>query len=278
MADLTADIGAELRTRLPDLRSHKKLDAVVAASRAAVLVAVPRLRGEHDAVVARRGPARPGRPSLWTPREVLALAALLTGFIAAALVLPSPRNGRPALGVDNAALWVGVLAAATLIVFALLEPGRRDSLLFGAHTRNAPKMYIFLAVLWALVFAYMLANWDDVDRWEPALPTTGLVLLGASIVGIAVLAVVARRHDKAALAEPDVAAKDDWGRSAKDADPVEEWWVALPAKLSPAERGAADRSYRAALDVLEREQLIRPADGKRLRRKNPPVVWRGDAG
>ncbi|RKT35940.1 hypothetical protein DEU34_0446 [Microbacterium sp. AG1240] len=279
MSDLTTGVGAELKNRIPELRSRKRLDAVVEASRAAVLVAVPRLRGEHDNVVRRADatPARPSRPT-WGIRDTVTVVALLLGLLAAGLVLPSPRNGRPALGVDTAALWVGLCAVAAFAIFVALERGRRDTLLLGAHTRGAWRLYIVLAVVWAAVFVYMSLNWDDVDRFEPQLPIAGLVLLGLSVVGMAGLAVVARRRDRIALLDPAVAAKDEWGVSVGDGDPVDEWWASLPTKLAAAERSVADRSYGTTIDVLEREGIIRAGDARRLRRKNPSVVWRGDAG
>lgn len=279
MSDLTTDVAAELTARIPELRSRKRLDAVVDASRAALLVTVPRLRGEHDRVLRRsaESPTRSSRPT-WGMRDTVTVVALLLGLLVAGLVLPSPRNGRPALGVDTAALWVGLSAIAAFAIFAALERGRRDTLLLGAHTRGAWRLFVVLAVVWAVVFAYVALNWDDVDRFEPQLPIAGLVLLGLSVVGMVGLAVVARRRDRAALLDPAVAAKDEWGVSAGDGDPVDEWWAALPTKLAPAERAAADRSYATTIDVLEREDIIRAGDARRLRRKNPSVVWRGDAG
>lgn len=279
MSDLTTDVGADLAARLPELRTRKRLDAVVEAARAALLVAVPRLRGEYDSLARRRGATTPVSSSpTWGTRDTVTVVALLLSLLAAGLVLPSPRNGRPALGVDNAALWVGLSAIAAFALFAALERGRRDTLLLGAHTRGAWRLFLVVAVVWAGVFAYMLASWDDVDRFEPQLPTVGLVLLAVSVVGIAGLAVIARRRDRVALLDPAVAAKDEWGVSAADADPVVEWWTALPTKLAPAERSVADRSYGTTIDVLEREGIIRAGDARRLRRKNPSVVWRGDAG
>lgn len=125
----------------------------------------------------------------------------------------------------------------------------------------------------------MLTNWtEQVAPGNATIPVLGVILLSGSIVGVSALALVARRRDRAARTDPAVAAKDEWGRGAADVDPVEQWWTELPNKLSPAERGAADRSYGVAIDVLERERIIRPADARRLRRKKPPVVWRGDAG
>lgn len=279
MSDLTTGVGAALKDRIPELRRRKRLDAVVEASRAAFLVAVPRLRGEYDNVVRRSGetPARPSRAT-WGMRDTVTVVALLLGLLVAGLVLPSPRNGRPALGVDTAALWVGLCAVAAFAIFAALERGRRDTLLLGAHTRGAWRLYIVLAVVWAAVLVYMLASWDDVDRFEPQLPIAGVVLLGLSVAGMAALAVVARRRDHAALLDPAVAAKDEWGVSAGEGDPADEWWASLPTRLAPAERSVADRSYGTTIDVLEREGIIRAGDARRLRRKNPSVVWRGDAG
>lgn len=277
MTDLGSEVDTELMSQLSELRTRKKLDAVVEAARAAVVVAVPRLRSQYTALSERHGAASPQRPSLWSARSVITVSAFLLGVVAAGIALPSPRDGRPALGVDDASIWVGVLAAVTVLVSALLESGRRDCPMMGAHTRNAPRLYLFLAILWTLVLAYMIGNWDDVNSFEPELPITGLVLLGCAIIGIAVLAVIARRHDRVALSDPAVAAKDEWGVIAGD-DSVGEWWAKLPSALSPVERGAANRSYAVTIDVLERERVIRPRDARRLRRKNPSVVWRGDAG
>lgn len=275
---MTTRVVAELKDRIPDLRRRTRLDAVVEASRAALLVAVPRLRGDYDSVVRRAGaaPARPSRPT-WGVRDTVTVVALLLGLLVAGLVLPSPRNGRPALGVDTAALWVGLCAVAAFAIFVALERGRRDTLLLGAHTRGAWRLFVVLAVVWAAVFVYMVLNGDDVDRFEPQAPIAGFVLLGLSVVGMAGLAIVARRRDRVALLDPAVAAKDEWGVSAGD-DPIDEWWASLPTKLAPAERSVADRSYGTAIEVLEREGIIRGGDARRLRRKNPSVVWRGDAG
>lgn len=276
---MTTGVVAELKDRIPDLRRRTRLDAVVEASRAALLVAVPRLRGDYDSVVRRAGaaPARPSRPT-WGVRDTVTVVALLLGLLVAGLVLPSPRNGRPALGVDAAALWVGLCAVAAFAIFVALERGRRDTLLLGAHTRGAWRLFVVLAVVWAAVFVYMVLNGDDVDRFEPQAPIAGFVLLGLSVVGMAGLAIVARRRDRVALLDPAVAAKDEWGVSAGDDDPIDEWWASLPTKLAPAERSVADRSYGTAIEVLEREGIIRGGDARRLRRKNPSVVWRGDAG
>ncbi|WP_133241761.1 hypothetical protein [Microbacterium sp. Gd 4-13] len=276
---MTTGVVAELKDRIPDLRRRTRLDAVVEASRAALLVAVPRLRGDYDSVVRRAGaaPARPSRPT-WGVRDTVTVVALLLGLLVAGLVLPSPRNGRPALGVDAAALWVGLCAVAAFAIFVALERGRRDTLLLGAHTRGAWRLFVVLAVVWAAVFVYMVLNGDDVDRFEPQAPIAGFVLLGLSVVGMAGLAIVARRRDRVALLDPAVAAKDEWGVSAGGDDPIDEWWASLPTKLAPAERSVADRSYGTAIEVLEREGIIRGGDARRLRRKNPSVVWRGDAG
>lgn len=276
---MTTGVVAELKDRIPDLRRRTRLDAVVEASRAALLVAVPRLRGDYDSVVRRASaaPARPSRPT-WGVRDTVTVVALLLGLLVAGLVLPSPRNGRPALGVDTAALWVGLCAVAAFAIFVALERGRRDTLLLGAHTRGAWRLFVVLAVVWAAVFVYMVLNGDDVDRFEPQAPIAGFVLLGLSVVGMAGLAIVARRRDRVALLDPAVAAKDEWGVSAGDDDPIDEWWASLPTKLAPAERSVADRSYGTAIEVLEREGIIRGGDARRLRRKNPSVVWRGDAG
>lgn len=249
------------------------------AARLGVVVAVPRLRAELDAIASQRGAAPATPHTSWrSPREIVFISGFLLAIISPALVLPSPRNGRPALGVDTAALWVGVVAAVAIIIFATLEPRRRDSIFIGAHTRNAPRLYLFFAVLWAAVFAYILGNWGEVNRFEPQLPTTGLVLLGLSVVGMAVLWFLARRRDRASREDPAVAAKDEWGKTDAEADPVTQWWTAMPLRLSPAERGAADRSYRVVIDVLESEGIIRPADARRLGNRKPPQVWRGEAG
>lgn len=279
MGDLNADVSAHLRTRLSDLRGHRRLDAVVEAARTAVLVAVPRLRGVQESLVQNnRGDERGAPRARWGARDTATVFALLLGLLAAGLVLPSPRNGRPALSVDDAALWVGLSAIASLAIFSLLERGRLTTFLLGAHTRGAARLYVAFGIVWTVIFAYVVGNWDQVNRFEPERAMGGLVLLGAAVAGIAALAVVARRRDRVALADPLTAAKDEWGRSAADIDPLQEWWTALPRTLTPAERRAADRSYAVTIDVLEREGILRSRDARRLRRKNPSAVWRGDAG
>jgi hypothetical protein len=277
--DLYAAVHAELTTRLSKLRSQPRLDAVVEASRAAVLVSVPRLRSVHARLTRNStGDGRGASRARWAARDTATVFALLLGLLAAGLVLPSPRNGRPALGVDEAAMWVGLSAIASASIFWLLERGRLTSFLLGAHTRGAARLYVVFGVVWTVVLAYLMGNWDEVDRYEPARATLGIVLLSAAVVGIAALAVVARRRDRVALPDPVTAAKDEWGHSEADADPLRKWWAALPSKLTPAERRAADRSYGTTIDVLERERVLRARDARRLRRKNPAAVWRGDAG
>ncbi|NUJ87856.1 hypothetical protein HOW07_07535 [Plantibacter sp. MCCC 1A11337] len=277
--DLDADVRAELTTRLSELRGRQRLDAVVEASRAAVLAAVPRLRSAQ-ARLARDsgGDGRRASRTRWGARDTATVVALLLGLLAAGLVLPSPRNGRPALGVDEAAMWVGLCAIVSAVIFGLLERGRLTSFLLGAHTRGAARLYVVVGVVWTVVFAYVVVSWDEVDRYEPARAMTGLVLLGIAVAGIAALAVVARRRDRVALADPITAAKDEWGRSPGDVDPLRQWWAALPSTLTPTERRAADRSYGVTLEVLEGEKMVRARDARRLRCKNPAAVWRGDAG
>jgi len=274
VTDLEGGVRADIGRRSPELERMKPLGAVVDASRGAFVVAVPRLKGELD----RAEGARAALPQLkdagglprW--REVVLVVAFLVGVVAVSFILPSPRNGRVAIDVDAGALWVGVLAVVSLVGLVSQERTRPRSKYFGSRTRNGFRMYLFLAVLWAVALAFIVINWDEVDDYEPWGPIAGVCLLAAAILGAIALAVYARRADRDALGSPEFIHATE-----PVVDPVEQWWAGVALKLSPAERGSADKSYDVVLTVLEEKRIIRPQDARRLRRKKPPVVWAGDA-
>ena len=273
MSDLEDGVRADVGRRSAALERMKPLGAVVDASRGAFVVAVPRLRGELDRAEAHRSemPQRGADPvPRW--REVVLIVAFVLGIVAVSFILPSPRNGRVAVDVDAGALWVGLFAAVSVAGLVSQERARPRSKYFGARGGNGFRMYLFLAVLWAVALVFIVISWDEVDEYEPLGPIVGACLLAASILGVIALAVYARRADRAVLASPEFVQATE-----PVVDPVEQWWAAVAMKLSPAERGAADKSYDVVLTVLEEKRIIRPQDARRLRRKKPPVVWAGDA-
>lgn len=250
---------------------------MVDAARVGALIAVPRLRGELDLVLFRRDPSRHDARPGWTWRDAVVVAGLLVSLLAAGVMLPSPRNGRTALPVDDALAWSALCAAGGLLVFVSAERARRGSRLLGAHTRTAAKLFVIVSIVWTLVLAYVLAHAGDLDGGALPPPAVWMLLLAVAIAGMATLAIVAHRRDRIALTDPAVAARDERGIAPTDVDPLIEWWARFPKKLSPAERGAADASYATTIDLLERERVIRGRDARRLRRKKPPVVWAGAA-
>lgn len=259
-------------SQLAQLRAMPPLAAVVTAARVAAAAAVPRLRGEMPA----GGLDSPSRaPRRWDGRDVVGVGALLTAMCAAALVLPSPRGGGPALTAEGGLLWTGLCAAVSALSFALLERRRVDMYTLGAQTRTAPRLYVFFSVLWAIVLVWCVTQ--GALRFPDWPQTSGAVLLVAALVTLVSLAVVARRRDRTARTDPRVAAKDAWGRTRDDVDPVTEWWTRFPDRLTAGEREVARGSFERTLEVLVGERIIRPGVARRLRRKGPRAVWAGDA-
>ena len=272
MADLETTVRAELDRRSADLAGRKRLDAVVDASRQALLAAVPRLQPALEVATARQAELPPRAPVTSRGHTTLMVFALIFGALVPAMVFPSPRADT-VLGVDQAAIWVGIWAAAGLICFALLA--RRQLTSKYLHPRgHGSRIFLVFAIIWLLTLAFMLSNWDEVDMWEPLLPVLGTVMLVISILGMVVLWVRARRVEK--QYRTDVAAAGGVDPAAVG-EPVAEWWAGVAGQLSAEERAAGDASYRVTLRLLEERGIIRAQDGARLRRKSPPVVWAGDA-
>jgi hypothetical protein len=273
MADLESTVRAEIDRRSTELAGVKRLDAVVEASRQALLAAVPRMTASLDSATANRAelPLRPAGPR--RGHTTLVVLVAIFGALVPAMVLPSPRNGRPALDVDQGAIWVGVWAVAAFVCSVVISRDQLASKYLNPRGRGS-RLFIAFAVIWALTLVYILFNWDDVDRYEPLVPIIGMVMLVLSIVGVLVLWVRARRVEReywAGVADAGGVDPAVW------VDPVAEWWANVARQLSPAERGAGDKSYELTLTVLEERGIIRAQDARRLRRKNPPVVWAGDA-
>ena len=122
MSQLKQAVFAELDARRDTLSALRRPRAIVEASRLALCVAVPRMgvglaaaqqqRDEH------RAAGRPTAAMFDRRREAIILVGLLLAAIAAALVFPSPRTGRPALDVGEGAIWLGVVAAASVVLLA----------------------------------------------------------------------------------------------------------------------------------------------------------------
>ncbi|MFD4959690.1 hypothetical protein [Microbacterium sp. NPDC058389] len=273
MPDLESTVRAEIDRRSPELTKAKRLDAVVDASRQALLAVVPRLQPGLAAATARQAELPPRPADTSRGHVTLVVFALLFGAFAPAMVLPSPRNGRPVIDVDQGALWVGIWAVASLVCFALLSRRQLTSKYLNPRVKGS-RIFIVFAVIWIVTLVYILFNWDEVDMWEPFLPILGTVMLVLSIVGMIVLWVRAKGVEKRYWAEVAAAGGVD---PAAEGDPVAEWWAGVAAQLTPAERGAGDTSYGVTLRALEERGIIRAQDAARLRRKNPPVVWAGDA-
>ncbi|GEM_PF-5820843 len=273
MPDLESTVRAEIDRRSSELTKAKRLDAVVEASRQSLLAVVPRLEPGLAAATAKRAELPPRPADTSRGHVTLVVFAMLFGLFAPAMVLPSPRNGRPAIDVDQGALWVGIWAVASLVCFAVLSRRQLTSKYLNPRVKGS-RIFIVFAVIWILTLVYILFNWDEVDMWEPFLPILGTVLLVLSIIGIIVLWVRAKGVEKRYWAEVAAAGGVD---QAAAGDPVAEWWADVPRQLTPAERNDGDNSYGITLRVLEEQGIIRAQDAARLRRKNPPVVWAGDA-
>ncbi|GAA5202977.1 hypothetical protein [Microbacterium jejuense] len=272
MTELEAAVRAEIARWAADSTGADPSDAVVAASRRALLVAVPRLRPELDAATAAQAELpgagdRPRRPR--RGHSTLVVLALLFGAFAPAMVLPSPRNGRSAFDVGDGAIWMGVWAAASLICFALAARDQLRSKYLNPRVKGA-RIFIFYAVVWAATLVFTVFHWDDVDRYEPLVPIIGAVILGASIIGIVVLWTHARQVERDHWAQEAVRAT-----SGTPKDPVKKWWSNVSRRLTPGERGDGDRSYRFALAALVDDRIISTTDAQRLKRKQPPTVWAG---
>ncbi len=272
MSQLKQAVFAELDARRDTLSALRRPRAIVEASRLALCVAVPRMgvglaaaqqqRDEH------RAAGRPTAAMFDRRREAIILVGLLLAAIAAALVFPSPRTGRPALDVGEGAIWLGVVAAASVVLLASQEAYRPRSKYLGVQTRgDARRVYLTLAIIWLVVLVYVLASWSEVPLGE-VLPYIGVGLFVLSLGGMVVLWLRARRTDRTT---PPAA-------TAIATDPVDEWWASAPLRMSDREAVLAKQSYAAALEAMERLGVTRPADTRRLRRRSPALVWAGDSG
>jgi hypothetical protein len=196
------------------------------------------------------------------------LLGLLLAMIAPALVFPSPRTGRPALDIGEGALWVGLVAMMSIVLLASQESYRPRSKYLGVQTRgDARRVYLTLAIVWLVVLVYMIASWEDALS-AGILPYIGVVLFVLALAGMITLWLRARRTDRTTAPSPTAIA----------VDPVDDWWAGAASRLSGREVALAEQSYAATLEALERLGITRPADTRRLRRRNPVLVWAGDSG
>lgn len=273
MPDLESAVRAEIDRRSGELAGQKRLVAVVDAARQALLVTVPRLQPGLAAATERQAQLPPRPADTSRGHTTLAVFALLFGAFAPAMVLPSPRTGRTVIDIDQGAIWTGIWAVASLVCFTLLARRQLTSKYLNPRVKGS-RIFLVFAVIWIVTLVYIFFNWDEVDMWEPFLPILGTVMLVLAIIGMFVLWVRARRVEKRYWAELAESGGPD---PAAIGDPVAEWWGGVASQLTPAERTAGDQSYSVALRALEERGIIRARDAARLRRKNPPVVWAGDA-
>ncbi|WP_022893892.1 hypothetical protein [Agromyces subbeticus] len=120
------------------------------------------------------------------------VVAAVIALIASALVMIG-RTGNAVLDPVSGALPSGLCMAAALGLFIWLEPRRTSNPLY--HGGNfGGKTFIFIAVLWAVAVWMVFGGIDDV-LFSPA-AMIGLVVQIVSVVGCAVLAVFALRHDR----------------------------------------------------------------------------------
>lgn len=272
MATVKQSVLAAIEAERDRLASLKRSRAIVEGSRIALCVAVPRMAAGLDAAEHQReAMVTAGRRVTaefvrW--REVVICVGVLLAISAVAFIFPSPRNGRPAFDVGEGALWVGLFAIAAVALLASQESYRPRSYFLGVQTRgDARRVYLFFAVLWLVAAVYMLVFWSDVPSGA-VLPYVGLVLLIAAIVGMTVLWWRARSSDRTTAP----------AETATAVDPVDEWWQGVALRLSSREQSQAENSYTAALEALEAVGITRPADTRRLKRRNPALVWAGDSG
>ncbi|MBD3943963.1 hypothetical protein IF188_19915 [Microbacterium sp. NEAU-LLC] len=270
MTELEAAVRTEIARWAADLTGTDATEAVVSASRRALLVAVPRLQDELDAATAAQAglslPVAPTRPP-GRAHNVLVIVALLLGMLAPAMVLPA-RNGT-AFDVGDGAIWMGGWALASVICFALAARDQLRSKYLNPRV-NGSRAFILFAAIWAVTLVYAVTHWGDVDRYEPLVPIIGTVLLAASTIGMVVLWTHARQVERDYQAQESARAE-----SGEPRDPLKKWWSNVAGRLTPGERGAADRSYRFALAALVDDRIIVAGDAQRLKRRKPPSVWAG---
>lgn len=272
MATMKESVFAELEANREHLASLRRSRAIVEGARMALCVAVPRMAVGLSAAQQRRDELQQaGRPTGATferGREAAILVGLLLAAVAPALVFPSPRTGRPALDVGEGALWVGVVAMASIALLASQEPYRPRSKYLGVQTRgDARRVYLTFAIIWLVVLVYMLVSWEDALS-DGITPYVGIVLFVLALAGMVTLWLRARQTDRTSAPSA----------SAIAVDPVDDWWADAASRLSGREANLGEQSYAAALDAMESLGITRPADTRRLQRRSPALVWSGDSG
>ncbi|QKJ20694.1 hypothetical protein [Microbacterium hominis] len=276
---LTARSRVEKRLRAGSYASPRH--ATDDAARIALFAAVPELERSHDmvragevravadgTVTANRPANAPASPKSSTAlHETTLVVALLLGMIAFALIVPSPRTGRSAIGLDDGLLWSGVLAAATFGLYAWMEPSRRSTRMYELRGA-ATGLLLFFPVLWTVLLATVVARWNEVDLTASTI--AGLTLLVAAIGATTALWWRARAVEHVPAPSSSLTAPDEALVTAR----MDAWWLDVDGLLSADERAAVVSAHRAALQRLKELKVITDADVSRAASTPLPQTWR----